>query len=160
MQAEPQRSLPSISVVTTYTPRPLPEAQPITLLAARAVMDRSTDHIAILDEEGTIIDVNHEWRDFAAKNSGVPDKTAIGVNYLKTCVHASKRADEQARLFAEGLCSVMDGERDEFELDSLCLVENEMHVFRGRVERLVASSRNYYMVSHRDLNAGDPRRSA
>ena len=84
---------------------------------------------------------------------GNPSKTGIGINYLKACLNAARCADEQARLFAQGLCSVMDGERDTFELDSLCLIDGDMRVFRGKVERLIAPTRSYYMVSHEDLNA-------
>ena len=160
MQPQKQRAVPSISVVTTHQPARAAKPKATTLLAARAILDKSPGHVVILDEEGTIIDVNGHWRDFGARNGGEPDKIGIGVNYLKSCLEAAARHDEQASRFAQGLCAVMDGECDVFELDSLCQVAGEMHVFRGRVERLIAPSRAYYLVSHEDLNVGQQRTSA
>jgi hypothetical protein len=160
MKAQIQHALTSLSVVTTHQSTRSNQPGSTTLLRARAIMDKSRSHIALLDEEGVIIDINREWRQFGAQNRADASKTGVGVNYLKSCLGAAARFDEQARLFSQGLCSVMDGERDVFELDSLCQVDDEMHVFRGRVERLIAPTRSYYMVVHEDLNAEQGRASA
>jgi hypothetical protein len=52
---------------------------------ARTVLDSLSAHIAIVDENGVILDTNRAWRDFAV-NSGMPEGyDSIGDNYLAIC---------------------------------------------------------------------------
>ena len=45
-------------------------------------------NVAILDQDGVIIDVNDRWIQFAAENGGL-GLPAIGVNYLDVCRRAA-----------------------------------------------------------------------
>jgi hypothetical protein len=50
---------------------------------ARTVLDSLSAHIAIVDENGMILDTNRAWREFGAKNGMPEGYDAIGENYLR-----------------------------------------------------------------------------
>ena len=52
---------------------------------ARSTLDGLTAHIAILDENGTILAVNQSWRAFAAANGPFRGNVTEGGNYLRAC---------------------------------------------------------------------------
>ena len=51
----------------------------------RCVLDSITAHIAVLNEEGTIVAVNQAWRRFASENGADDQRVHLGVNYLAAC---------------------------------------------------------------------------
>src|SRR5215218_8095519 len=86
-------------------------------------LDSLSEHIAIIDETGAIVAVNKAWRDFARANgaNGVdPQNYAEGANYLRACDSAAGLYSEEAAPFAEGIRSVLSGQREEFELEYPC----------------------------------------
>ncbi|XOV77199.1 MAG: PAS domain-containing protein [Phycisphaerales bacterium] len=59
----------------------------------QSALDSLSAHIAILDENGTIISVNQAWRDFGAGSSNGEVIETIGVNYLEVCERSSRSPD-------------------------------------------------------------------
>ncbi len=84
------------------------------------LIDALSAHLAILDENGIIIETNRAWQNFALENSiGVSPETT-GVNYLDLC-NAVQGADcAVARRVAQGVRSVISGKRREFVVDYEC----------------------------------------
>ena len=61
----------------------------------QVIMDSMSAHVAILDEEGTIIETNRSWQDFARQN-GMPEPCdSIGVNYLMVSEPAGIFSDHE-----------------------------------------------------------------
>ena len=52
---------------------------------ARTVLNSLSAHIAILDENGVILETNTAWRNFARKGGMPPDHDDRGTNYLEVC---------------------------------------------------------------------------
>jgi len=64
--------------------------------------------IALLDEKGTIIQVNRAWIDKGLKSGLFFRPDTIGYNYLELCERAKDAGDETARKVLEGLKEVLD----------------------------------------------------
>jgi PAS domain S-box-containing protein len=77
-------------------------------------IDALTPHIAILDETGVIIAVNHAWRRYADANGFRWPRYGLGRNYLAACDAAG--GGHEVRQAAQGLRSIMRGEREAFQL--------------------------------------------
>src|SRR5215211_7256741 len=78
-------------------------------------LDSLSAHIAIIDETGTIVAVNKAWRDFARANGVAAQNYAVGASYLRACDSAAGAHSEEAAPFAEGIRSVLSGQREKFE---------------------------------------------
>jgi PAS domain-containing protein len=85
------------------------------------VLDSLTAHIAVLDEEGTIIAVNEAWRQFGRENrdprSASVNKTEIGANYLDVCRATPGNASEDGAIAYQGLKAVLEGGQAHFAFE-------------------------------------------
>jgi len=74
------------------------------------ILDDVKANVCLLDEEGKIIYTNKAWRGFSDKNGGTPERTDLGVNYLKLCRDcATGDYTENAHFFAENLARCISG---------------------------------------------------
>ena len=87
---------------------------------ARTVLDSLSAHIAILDENGVILDTNQAWRDYAVKNGMPEGYDSIGDNYLAVCKAARGEEGTHARVVARGIREVIGRQVDEFLYDYPC----------------------------------------
>jgi DNA-binding CsgD family transcriptional regulator len=72
--------------------------------------------IALLDEKGTIIQVNRAWIDKGLKSGLFFRPDTIGYNYLELCERAKDEGDETARKVLEGLKEVLDKRSEVFSM--------------------------------------------
>jgi DNA-binding CsgD family transcriptional regulator len=72
--------------------------------------------IALLDEKGTIIQVNRAWIDKGLKSGLFFRPDTIGYNYLELCKRAKDAGDETARKVLEGLKEVLDKRSEVFSM--------------------------------------------
>lgn len=87
----------------------------------RPVMNALPSHIAIVDYNGVILDVNDAWRSFAEENGAdSPDSVGIGQNYLEVCRRAVGPFAEEAPIALAGLQALLDGSIDKFNLEYPC----------------------------------------
>ena len=100
-------------------------SQPYTRQAQRALAAAAlaslSDHIAVLDCRGTILEVNDAWNAFGLAN-GVPNVAAIGraVNYLDVCTRAARAGVADAARAHDGIEAVCLGRRALFEREYCC----------------------------------------
>jgi DNA-binding CsgD family transcriptional regulator len=120
---------------------------------ANIILDALSAHIAILDKNGAILKTNLAWRKFADANrlQMLPDTSPI--NYLSVCDLAKGEFSEEAKIVAEGIRSVMDGEITEFLLDYPCHSPSEKRWFYMRVTRIPGDGPMRAVVSHEDITA-------
>ena len=123
---------------------------------ARSVLDSLSANIAVVDESGTIVFVNRAWREFARANEAVGN-VAEDVNYLQVCDSAVELGCEEAASFAEGIRSVLSGQREEFALEYPCHSPTEQRWFVGRVTRFPSGSPTRAVVAHENVT---PRKRA
>lgn len=80
-------------------------------------LDSLSTTVAVLDGDGTILTTNEAWREFGRTSERATELPApvgdAGENYLEAC----DAADEYAVRAADGIRSVVDGERDRFALE-------------------------------------------
>jgi len=118
---------------------------------ARTVLNSLSAHIAILDQDGVILETNTAWRQFAVGNGMPEDYDAIGTNYLDIC-DASKGSDEgDASKVAEGIREVISGNIDEFLYDYPCHTKTQKHWYYMRAIRMAGKGPVRLVVSHEDI---------
>jgi PAS domain S-box-containing protein len=115
---------------------------------AYATLDALSEHVAVLDEGGTILAVNRAWREFAAANSASTCGLVEGGNYFSACEHARGEGAEDGARFAEGLRAVIEGALDEFTLEYPCHSPTEQRWFIARVTRFALGGATRAVVTH------------
>jgi PAS domain S-box-containing protein len=96
----------------------------------RAVLSSLRDHIAVLDQNGTVIAVNDAWTEFAKLN-GADTGVALGkgFDYPGICRKATDEGDETAREALSGIQAVLSGEAPVFALEYPCHSRTEQRWF-------------------------------
>ena len=93
-------------------------------------------HVALVDADGYVMDVNDRWRDFAMIN-GMRDRDyGVGSNYLEVCRSAGSDDCGDGTLVADGLQAVLSGDRDTFSLEYACHSPTQRRWFRMTVNRV------------------------
>ncbi|MGB5422810.1 MAG: PAS domain-containing protein [Desulfobacterales bacterium] len=93
------------------------------------------NHVAVLDEDGTIIFVNKAWCRFAEANGLAWDDYGVGRNYLEICEFAEGENAIEARAALKGINGVIKNQQNEWSLEYPCHSPAErrwffMYVFR------------------------------
>ena len=112
------------------------------------ILDSLSAHIAIIDETGAIVTVNKAWRDFARANGVAAQNYAEGANYLRACDSAAGTHSEEAAPFAEGIRSVLSGQREKFELEYPCHSPSERRWYIGKVTQFAGGGPPRAVVAH------------
>ncbi|PNY79528.1 PAS domain-containing sensor histidine kinase [Deinococcus koreensis] len=113
-----------------------------------AALDSLLFSIAILDAEGTILEVNEGWVAFAGANGGGDD---VGRNYLAICDAAEGEGSDVSRAVAQGIRAVIAGDLQYFETEYPCHTPQRPQYFRARVSAL-QGGQPLYMVIHEDIS--------
>ncbi len=118
---------------------------------ALATLDGVSAHIAVVDQDGTILTVNQSWRDFAAANS--PDSAGLceGANYLGVCAAAKGPASAEAPAFLSALLAVLAGESTAAAVEYPCHSPSEECWFVARITRFPGSGPAKAIVSHENI---------
>lgn len=90
----------------------------------RGILNSVPSHIAVLDRNGVIIEVNEPWVRFAAENSSRDNQsehhTGLNVNYLQVCRNSAGECSEGAMDAHDGIVAVMEGSLPSFSLEYPC----------------------------------------
>jgi PAS domain S-box-containing protein len=116
----------------------------------RRILDSTDAHIAILDEQGVIVDVNSAWIRFARKNGGEGMKClGVGANYF--CPWSAEHGDitAAAEAFA-GIRSVQQRALPFFRIEYPCHAPDQIRWFSLHALPLQGSS-GHVLVSHTDI---------
>ncbi|MBC7812475.1 MAG: PAS domain S-box protein [Burkholderiales bacterium] len=131
----------------SYTPNSITESERFL----QSALDALSAHVAILDENGTIITVNAAWRRFADGNAYVGSAYGIGTNYLNICEGAAGSFADEAPEAAIGIRRAMAGELDEFYLEYPCHSPAEKRWFAVRVTRFQWDMGVRVIVAHQNI---------
>lgn len=117
----------------------------------QSALNALTSHIAILDEQGTIIEVNAAWNRFAEENKFRGAHRGVGDNYLQLCDASAGPFSEEASKVAAGIRSVMAGQESEFQLEYPCHSPQERRWFVVRVTRFDGDGPLRVVVAHENI---------
>ena len=120
---------------------------------ARTVLNSLSAHIAILDENGVILETNEAWRNYAVRNGMPQDYDDRGTNYIAICDATKGEESEDACKVAEGIRAVIRGELEEFLYDYPCHSEDGPHWYYMRVIRMTESGPTRVVASHEEITA-------
>jgi|CXWL01.1.fsa_nt_gi PAS domain S-box-containing protein len=121
----------------------------------QSTLDALTAHIAILDEQGTIVAVNGAWRQFGDGHELRDPDHALGRNYLEVCDSASGESSEQAKVMAEGIRSVMQGVCEVYTVEYPCHSQVEQRWFEARISRFENNGALRMVVAHYDITENE-----
>lgn len=127
------------------------EADKKIVLWGRTVLDSLSAHVAILDEDGFILETNQAWKDFARVNAPGAPPASLGVNYLSVCDAVQGPDAGKARQAAAGIRAVASGELAEFVLEYPGHSPEKRRWFNMRVTRLAIPGPVRLVVSHEDV---------
>ena len=104
----------------------------------KVIIDSMSAHVAILDEQGEIIETNRAWQEFGRENGMQDSFDSVGMNYLAICEVSSIHSDDEADKVANGIRKVIAGELDEFLTHYPChsLDQKRWYAVAGRVKKL------------------------
>jgi signal transduction histidine kinase/ActR/RegA family two-component response regulator len=116
----------------------------------RAVLDSLESHIAVLDQAGTIVEVNAAWRQFANANSYAGAHYGLGDNYLEICEPALGGCDEGGRA-AAGIRDVLSERLESYVMEYPCHSPVERRWFTMRVTRFQIDGHARVVVAHDNI---------
>ena len=120
---------------------------------ARTVLNSLSAHIAILDENGVILETNTAWRNYAVKSGMPEDHDDRGTNYLAVCDATKGNESEDAGKVAEGIRAVTGVELEEFLYDYPCHSEDGPHWYYIRAIRMSGPGPMRVVASHEEITA-------
>lgn len=116
------------------------------------VFNSSDAHLAVVDGEGRILEVNDAWRGFARENGGDDERTwGAGACYFRECSQDAGDTST-AREAYEGIRQVQQGCLPHFEIEYPCHSPNGRQWFVMRVLPLLGSP-GTVLVSHTNVTA-------
>ena len=149
----PLRSVGTVQDITSI--KAAEEALRQSQEQTQAVIDSLSAHICVLNETGTITAVNKAWRDYAEANGGDPHRTGVGNNYLDTCRPLPGQRQGFMYDLYHGICSVIEGERDLFEIEYPCHSPTRPGWFMQRITPLISDRLSdglrRTVVAHEDI---------
>ena len=112
----------------------------------KGTIDAISAHLAVLDEDGTIIRVNDAWNEFAARNGADPSDVGCGTNYLDVC-----RGPDGGTAVAEAIRNIIAGNQRHFEHEYPCHGPDEKRWFNLKVTRFVFRETPFIVVLHQNI---------
>lgn len=116
-----------------------------------SVFDSLSAHLAVLDEDGTILATNRAWNESAQKRGNPCGCDAPGENYLKVCSNLMGPDRQKTLEIIEGIQGVIDGSIKEFCMEYQVHTPGERIWYYIRVLRLAAQEDLKLLVSHEDI---------
>lgn len=119
----------------------------------QTIIDALPEHIAVVDQTGTIVMVNSAWRRFARANGDHDlSKSGLGINYLNVCQAGNHEDGSIAAAASKGLRSVLQGTLPGFSLEYPCHSPTEERWFVMNVAPVTGSEFGA-VVSHVNISS-------
>jgi diguanylate cyclase (GGDEF)-like protein len=123
-----------------------------TLTLHTLVFNSLGDQLAVINQDGRIVDVNLAWHTFGTEN-GLPTEFAcIDRNYLETLSKSAAIGDGLAAQAHQGIMEVLAGTLGVFYLEYPCHSPDEERWFTMRCAPLHGdASKSLFLVSHHNI---------
>lgn len=117
----------------------------------KVVIDSISAHVAILNENGEIVETNRAWQDYGQENGLFEPLDCIGTNYLEICDLASESPSDDPGKVAEGIRQVVTGEIDEFLSQYPCHSPDQKRWYAVRVVPYRDDKLKRVIVTHENI---------
>ena len=108
-------------------------------------------HIAIIDDQGYIVQVNNAWRAFGEQNGLLDGNHGIGMNYLDICDAAAGPDAIEAKQIADAIRQILAGSKKEMYGEYPCHSPEENRWFVVRITRFHDGDRNWVILAHENI---------
>jgi diguanylate cyclase (GGDEF)-like protein len=115
------------------------------------VFNSLNEQIAVIDQTGTIVDVNSAWIRFGVDNGLSSDYAWMGRNYLKALTTSHTSGDALAGEAANGILDMVEDRRTSFRLEYPCHSLDEKRWFMMVATHLKVDSRRLFAISHHNI---------
>jgi diguanylate cyclase (GGDEF)-like protein len=110
------------------------------------------EQIAVIDQEGNILDVNLAWQNFGVENGLPSGYTCVGHNYLEALSDSAATGDSSAGEALQGIEGVLAGKRAFFDFEYPCHSPDKKRWFTMRVTALHGDrSGGLFVISHHNI---------
>lgn len=116
-----------------------------------AILNALPASIALLDNEGNILKINEEWRQFGLLNGIQDDYEYLGKNYIEACNKAFGKEAEDGKRMAQGLRDIFNGSKVFFQMEYVCDTPTEKRWFNAEVRPFKNNHLNGAVVMHMDI---------
>lgn len=132
-----------------------PSVEPLSFSdeLARTVIDSLSAHIAILDDNGVILETNKAWRTYALNNGMPKTYDHRGVNYFEICEVATGSDASDAGNVAKGIRAVIRGDLEEFLYDYPCHSDDGPHWYYMRAIPMKGAGPIRVVLSHEEITS-------
>ena len=118
-----------------------------------SILNTLPANIALLDQEGIIIEVNEAWKKFDVTNGFSGKNYGTGDNYIERIMASKGMPERDASTVADGLRAVLQKEITEFVFEYSCHSPGIKRWFRMVATPLQQSARGGAVVMHIDISA-------
>jgi PAS domain S-box-containing protein len=108
-------------------------------------------NIALLDNDGIIIEVNNSWKNFADDNGFTGKNYGIGDNYLDISNQSFGEEEDDGKTVAAGILKVLQHTTRDFVFEYACHSPDKQRWFRMVVTPLQEKEYNGVVVMHVDI---------
>ncbi len=108
-------------------------------------------HIAVLNEEGVIVNVNEAWKKFADENELSLPNYAIGINYIDVVKKSRGSGSDGAREIYNGITAVLKGKSESYQKEYACHSKYTKRWFLLKVTRFYNKQQINLVVSHENI---------
>lgn len=117
----------------------------------KEVIDSISAHIAILDEQGIIMETNRAWIDFAHENGMDESYDGVGSNYLAVCDESARVREGEGGEVGIGIRRVLSGEIPEYLTHYPCHSPQVRRWFTVRVVPFRDEKISRVIVTHENI---------
>ena len=117
----------------------------------QSIQNALSASIAILNEAGTIVQVNSAWREFGKQNGLVHPEYCVGLNYLEICDSATGLHAEEAPLVAQAIRAVIAGQRSEGRIEYPCHSDEANRWYTLHITKFEDGDHKWVVLAHEDI---------
>ncbi len=117
----------------------------------QGVQNSLSAHVAILNKQGNIIQVNKAWREFGEQNGLQDANCCIGSNYLDICESATGPDADVAQQVASGIRETLSGKQKEVSVEYVCHSSNEKRWFTVHITCFDEGEQKWIVLAHENI---------
>jgi PAS domain S-box-containing protein len=117
----------------------------------RSIQNALSTNLAVLDQDGVIVQVNSGWRDFGNENGLESMDYCLGMNYLTVCDSATGENAEEAGLVAQDIRDVLAGRKKEARIEYPCHSPSERRWYSLHITKFEDGEKSWVVLAHENI---------
>lgn len=116
----------------------------------KVILNSLVTHIAVLDDNGFILETNAAWQDFARENGMQGAADCVGLNYLHVCDNSIEH-DNEASFVAAAIRKVIEGKLPEFTTQYPCHSPTEQRWYTLKILPYRSEGEKRVIITHENI---------